>query len=97
MKNITDFKTFESEEILDLPQGWSGSTQLISREYKFKDFLSSMGFLNGVGEIANKLDHHPKMTIDYDKVLIETYTHDAGRVTDKDLELANLANRLYPF
>lgn len=56
-----------------------------------------MGFLNGVGEIANKLDHHPKMTIDYDKVLIETYTHDAGRVTDKDLELANLANRLYPF
>lgn len=97
MKNLTAFKMFELEENFEPPIGWSGSSQLISREYKFKDFLSAMGFLNGVGEIANRLDHHPKMTIDYDKVLIETYTHDAGRVTDKDLELANLANRLYPF
>ena len=25
MKNITDFKAFESEETLDLPPGWEGS------------------------------------------------------------------------
>jgi 4a-hydroxytetrahydrobiopterin dehydratase len=97
MRNLTAFKMFEVEENLDLPSGWSGSGRLISREYKFSDFLTAMGFLNGVGEIANKLDHHPKMTIDYDKVLIETYTHDAGMVTDKDIELAYSVNDLYPF
>ena len=95
MRNIAHYKAFESEEILDLPQGWSGSDRYIYREFEFKDFLTAMGFLNGVGEIANRMDHHPKVTIDFNRVLVGTSTHDAGRVTHKDLELASAANALY--
>ena len=95
MKNITDFKAFESEEILDIPLGWTGSDRYIFREFEFKDFLTAMGFLNGVAEIANRMDHHPKMTIDFNRVLVGTSTHDAGRVTYKDLDLASAANMLY--
>ncbi len=95
MRNIAHYKAFESEEILDLPQGWSGSNRYIYREFEFKDFLTAMGFLNGVAELANKMDHHPKMTIDYNKVLVSTFTHDAEGVTYKDLELASAANALY--
>ena len=95
MKNLAKFKAFESEVILDLPSGWSGSDKSIYREFKFKDFLTAMGFLNGVGEIANRMDHHPKMTIDFNRVLVGTSTHDVGRVTHKDLELASAANALY--
>jgi len=95
MKNLAKFKAFESEVILDLPYGWSGSDKSIYREFKFKDFLTAMGFLNGVGEIANRMDHHPKMTIDYNKVLIETFTHDAGKITYKDLDLAGAIDMLY--
>ena len=69
MKNITDFKAFESEEILDIPLGWTGSDRYIYREFEFKDFLTAMGFLNGVGEIANRMNHHPKMTIEFNRVL----------------------------
>ena len=54
-----------------------------------------MGFLNGVGEIANRMDHHPKMTIDFNRVLVGTSTHDVGRVTHKDLDLAGAVNMLY--
>lgn len=95
MRNITAYKTFESGGILDLPQGWTGSDRYIFREFEFKDFLTAMGFLNGVGEIANRMDHHPKMTIDFNRVLVGTSTHDVGRVTHKDLELASAANALY--
>lgn len=95
MRNITAYKTFESEGILDLPPGWSGSDRYIYREFEFRDFLTAMGFLNGVGEIANKMDHHPKMTIDFNRVLVGTSTHDVGRVTHKDLDLAGAANLLY--
>jgi len=95
MKNITDFKAFESEEILDIPLGWAGSDRYIFREFEFKDFLTAMGFLNGVAEIANRMDHHPKMTIDFNRVLVGTSTHDVGRVTHKDLDLASAANILY--
>ena len=95
MKNLSKFKAFESELILDLPIGWSGTDKSIYREFKFKDFLTAMGFLNGVGEIANRMDHHPKMTIDFNKVLVETSTHDVGKVTSKDLDLAGSINLLY--
>jgi 4a-hydroxytetrahydrobiopterin dehydratase len=95
MKNITDFKAFESEEILDIPPGWTGSDRYIFREFEFKDFLTAMGFLNGVAEIANRMNHHPKMTIDFNRVLVGTSTHDVGRVTHKDLDLASAANMLY--
>lgn len=95
MRNITAYKTFESEGILDLPSGWAGSERYIYREFEFKDFLTAMGFLNGVGEIANRMDHHPKMTIDFNRVLVGTSTHDVGRVTHKDLDLAGAANLLY--
>jgi 4a-hydroxytetrahydrobiopterin dehydratase len=94
MRNIAQYKTFESTSI-DLPAGWLEIDNLISREFKFKDFLTAMGFLNGAGEIANRMDHHPRMTIDYNKVLVETYTHDKGKVTRKDLELADRINLLY--
>jgi len=94
MKNLFPYKAFESLNT-DLPSGWLESDNLILKEFKFKDFLTAMGFINGCGEIANKLDHHPRMTIDYDKVLIETYTHDKGKVTHKDLELADRINLLY--
>jgi 4a-hydroxytetrahydrobiopterin dehydratase len=95
MRHISPYKTFEAEETLDLPQGWDGSDRYIFREFEFKDFLTAMGFLNGVGEIANRMDHHPKMTIDFNRVLVGTSTHDVGRVTHKDLELASAANALY--
>lgn len=94
MRNLTEFKTFESHQE-DIPAGWSGSDRSIYREYIFRDFLTAMGFLNGVAEVANRLDHHPKMTIDYNKVLIETTTHDAGKITHRDLDLASAANMLY--
>ncbi len=95
MRNITAYKTFESEGILDLPQGWTGSERYIYREFEFKDFLTAMGFLNGVAEIANRMDHHPKMTIEFNRVLVGTSTHDLGRVTHKDLDLAGAVNMLY--
>jgi 4a-hydroxytetrahydrobiopterin dehydratase len=94
MRNLTPYKTFESHQE-SLPEGWEGSERSIYREFEFKDFLIAMRFLNGVAEIANKMDHHPKMTIDFNKVLISTLTHEVGRVTHKDLDLASSANLLY--
>ena len=96
MKNFNEFKAFESKITLDLPEGWKKSNKSIKKEFKFKDFLTAMGFINGVGEIANKMNHHPKMTIDFNVVLIETTTHDEGKVTNKDLDLAEAIDNLYP-
>jgi 4a-hydroxytetrahydrobiopterin dehydratase len=95
MKNFNEFKAFESKITLDLPDGWKKSNKLIKREFKFKDFITAIVFVNVVAGISNQMNHHPKITIDFNLVLIETSTHDEGKVTNKDLDLAEAINSVY--
>lgn len=68
---------------------WNNDTHTLTITREFEDFSSAMQFVNLVAGCAQRLDHHPKITIDYDKVYLELTSHDAGGVTDKDLRLAN--------
>jgi 4a-hydroxytetrahydrobiopterin dehydratase len=62
---------------------------MLVRETTFKDFMEAMGFLNKMAELAEKLNHHPDMTVcEYNRVIVATTTHDAGGVTDNDVRLA---------
>ena len=63
--------------------------KMLIRETVFKDFMEAMGFLNKLAEAAEKLNHHPDMTLcEYNRVIITTTTHDAGGITDNDIRLA---------
>ncbi len=60
----------------------------ISKSYKFDDFNAAFGFMTRVALKADKMDHHPEWSNVYNKVEVVLTTHDAGGVTDKDVELA---------
>ena len=61
----------------------------ISRTFVLEDFQSALGFVNRVGELAEQADHHPDIRIfDYKKVEIRLTSHDVGKVTSRDTELA---------
>ncbi len=47
-----------------------------------------------VGLLAEKMNHHPELFNVYNKVTIRLTTHDAGGVTDKDLDLAKSIEKL---
>ncbi len=65
----------------------TNSTKL-SKEYEFEDFKSALEFVNKVGEIAEKLAHHPEIYLTYGKVVVESCSHDQGnKITQKDVEL----------
>ena len=71
------------------PWDYDSDDKMIVRETTFKDFVEAMGFLNKMAELAEKLNHHPDMTVcEYNRVIIATTTHDAGGVTDNDVRLA---------
>lgn len=57
-------------------------------------FPESLGFVVAVGAIAESLDHHPDISIAYTKVTLRVSTHDAGALTEKDLELAARVDNL---
>lgn len=74
--------------------GWEPRGEsAIHKDYRFADHIEAMGFVNRVAMAAEKMDHHPELTIVYNNVSINLNTHDAGGVTDKDIELAKTIER----
>ena len=71
-----------------LPEGWSGDDKKIARTYQFRTFAEALGFMVEIGLYCEKADHHPEWKNIYNKLFVELSTHDAGRVTEKDLALA---------
>lgn len=47
----------------------------IHKEFIFKNFLESMAFINKIAEISEKQGHHPDISVFYNKVVIELWTH----------------------
>ena len=60
----------------------------ISRSFKFKDFNEAFGFMARAALLADKMDHHPEWFNVYNKVDVTLSTHDAGGVTQKDIDMA---------
>ena len=73
---------------------WQRQGQEIVRHCKFPDFKAAMAFVNSVAEEAEKIDHHPDILIQYNKVRLTLSTHSAGGLTDLDLTLAQTINTL---
>ena len=81
------------EALPGLP-GWSYANGKLHRELRFRDFVEAFGFLSSVALVAERMDHHPEWSNVYARVAIDLVTHDAGGVTELDLELARRINDL---
>ncbi len=68
--------------------GWSQAKGEISKNYKFSNFIAAMAFVNHVADLAETMDHHPDILIQYNKVKLTLSTHSAGGLTDLDFTLA---------
>jgi 4a-hydroxytetrahydrobiopterin dehydratase len=68
--------------------GWSRRGDALTRTYQFRNFSDSLSFVNRVGELAERANHHPDIDIRYSKVTLSLSTHDAGGITQNDINLA---------
>lgn len=71
-----------------LPDDWSREGDEIVRTYEFDSYLEGVGFAAGAGGLAEEAFHHPELGIGWREVEVRLTTHDAGGITEKDLELA---------
>lgn len=80
----------EAEKYLAEISGWTldKDTKRISKEFKFKDFIGAINFVDKVSEIAEMEGHHPDIHIRYNKVLLELSTHAIGGLSENDFILA---------
>lgn len=78
-----------------IPAGWEIKENHLQKTFEFKTFLKTMSFVNAVAWIANQLNHHPEMIINFNKCVIRITTHDANNsITDKDYVLAEAIEKL---
>lgn len=60
----------------------------IRRSFRFSDFAAAFGFMTHVAILAEKADHHPEWFNVYNRVDILLTTHDAGGLSQRDIDLA---------
>lgn len=75
------------EALKKLPQ-WEREGDTIRRLLEFDEFMEGIDFVNLVAEVAEKARHHPDIDIRYRRITVSLTTHDAGGLTEADLEMA---------
>ena len=90
-----DWGFFYLNGMQELPKNWSEHNNALVRDFEFEAYLEGVEFVQRVAELAELVEHHPHITINYTTVRVSLQTHDAGNiVTEKDLEMAGAINKL---
>jgi 4a-hydroxytetrahydrobiopterin dehydratase len=79
---------------LGAADGWEQDGQAIRRTVKLGDFREAMLFVGAVAYLAEAANHHPDITINWNRVTLTLSTHSAGGLTDGDFALAERINAL---
>ena len=63
---------------------WEYTDNRLSKTFRFANYYETMAFVNAVAYIAHREDHHPDLSVHYNRVVVSYSTHDAGGVTLND-------------
>lgn len=74
---------------------WQTDQNQLYKKFTFKDFREAFGFLEQVAQLANEMEHHPRIHNNWNVVELWLVSHDAGdTITDKDRRLAEKIDAL---
>jgi 4a-hydroxytetrahydrobiopterin dehydratase len=76
--------------------GWSIQNDKLHRQFEFKSFVEAFGFMSSSALVAESMGHHPEWFNVYNRVTVDLTSHDAGGITQKDVDLATRMNELAP-
>jgi 4a-hydroxytetrahydrobiopterin dehydratase len=75
--------------------GWERSAGgAIAKKFSFPDFAAALSFTVRVGCFAEKRDHHPDVELGWGRARVLWSTHDAGGVTQLDLDAAAATDKM---
>ena len=72
--------------------GWSltgdGAEVAIERAFTFADYHQTIAFVNAVAFIAHTQDHHPDLSVHYNRCVVRWNTHDVQGLSATDFDCA---------
>ena len=84
----------ELEQRMKALAGWEHTDKRLTKTFRFAHYYETMAFVNAVAYIAHKQDHHPDLSVHYNRVMVVYSTHDAGGVTLNDCICAAMVEAL---
>jgi 4a-hydroxytetrahydrobiopterin dehydratase len=73
-------------------EGWSlsgtGAQTAIEKTYHFANYYETIAFVNALAFIAHTQDHHPDLSVHYNRCVVRLNTHDVGGITATDFDCA---------
>lgn len=91
MVKLTDEEI--KKELANLP-GWSVLNGKLHKDFVFENFIEAFGFMARAALYIEKMNHHPEWFNVYNKLKVDLTTHDAGGITQNDINLARTLNSL---
>jgi len=78
--------------------GWTydPARRALHRALRLSSFAEAVGLMMRIAIVAEKVDHHPEWTNIYNRLEIWLTTHDAGDVSQRDIDLAHAVDRFLP-
>ena len=78
--------------------GWKltgdGADLAIEKTFRFANYFETIAFVNALAFVAHRQDHHPDLSVHYDRCVVRFNTHDVGGISQTDLECATQADAL---
>ena len=81
-------------ECMEIPDGWSVQEDHLMREFEFKDFARAKAFVDKISSICEAKNQHADLHFGWGYVVVELTTHDEGKVTMLDVDVAQAINAI---
>jgi 4a-hydroxytetrahydrobiopterin dehydratase len=73
-------------------EGWTlagdGANVAIEKTFRFANYFETIAFVNAVALVAHQQDHHPDLSVHYNRCVVRFNTHDVGGISSTDLDCA---------
>ncbi|WP_123042750.1 4a-hydroxytetrahydrobiopterin dehydratase [Cohnella candidum] len=79
----------ELQEGLRSLEGWAVEEGKLTKKYLFPTFADAIGFVNKVADIAEEMNHHPFISVDFRRVTLRLTTWHSGGITGLDIASAS--------
>lgn len=85
-KGGTAMDAARAKELLALLPEWksAGDGKSIAKTFKFENFYETLGFVNAIGWMANRQDHHPDLEVGYNHCVVHWSSHDVDGLSMND-------------
>ncbi|SCX39438.1 4a-hydroxytetrahydrobiopterin dehydratase [Variovorax sp. EL159] len=78
--------------------GWKlngdGTNVAIEKTFTFANYFETIAFVNALAFVAHTQDHHPDLSVHYNRCVVRFNTHDVGGLSVTDFDCARQADAL---